>query len=265
MDALSASSALTYQIVSLTLTRILPAITISNMDSRQLALWSQTSSPSHVARNLAAGSPHPAASLTGESRPLHDAPALEELDACTQYFIENSQAQCTRDAYARDFLAFEAWCSGNGLRSLPADVSTLTRYLTFLAQCGRKVSTVRRARIAIGRAHAAAGASRSDRDARIRTLDRRRAHPAQEPQRVGSDRYLRLRGAICPGRVRLPEWREARPRGFDSAAAVSHRIERKRSAEEDHSAALGRRAVGSGLSNSAQLSASCESARSLAD
>jgi hypothetical protein len=69
---------------------------------------------------------------------------------------------------------------------MPADVSTLTRYLTHLAQNGRTMSTVRRARIAIGVAHADVGAPRPDEEPRIRALERGmgRVNGAKE---VGAD------------------------------------------------------------------------------
>lgn len=85
-------------------------------------------------------------------------------------------------AYARDVRAFVSWCTARALPSLPASTETLTLYLTGLLARGRKISTIRRARIAIGLGHAAAGLPRPDRDARIRTLERgmARIHGSKE-------------------------------------------------------------------------------------
>jgi site-specific recombinase XerD len=139
------------------------------MDPRQLVLWPQAPLAGGAAATVPAVSSD---SLLPRLAVQLGHVELAALDTCTQYFLDNSRAQCTRDAYARDFQAFDRWCSAHGLCSLPASVSTLTRYLTYLAHCGKKVSTVRRARVAIGRAHASAAATRPDRDARIRTLEK---------------------------------------------------------------------------------------------
>jgi integrase len=65
---------------------------------------------------------------------------------------------------------------------LPASTQTLELYLTHLAQRALRVSTIRRARIAIGLAHAHAGLPRPDQHVRIRTLERGigRTHGAHE-------------------------------------------------------------------------------------
>jgi integrase len=97
---------------------------------------------------------------------------LKALDARAQFYLDNARAARTRLAYARDVAAFERWCGPLGLVSMPASVSTLARYLTHLAESGRKMSTVRRARMAIGMAHADVGAPRPDQNPRIRTLER---------------------------------------------------------------------------------------------
>lgn len=96
----------------------------------------------------------------------------DSLDARTNFFIEQALAPRTRAAYRADFAAFVHWCRARGFAPLPASSATLARYLTHLAETGRKVSTVRRARIAIGIAHADAGVERPDRDRKIRMLER---------------------------------------------------------------------------------------------
>ena len=96
----------------------------------------------------------------------------DTLEAPAQSLLESARAPRTRAAYERDWSAFQRWCKARGVLSLPTSARTLASYLTHLAQHGRKVSTIRRARIAIGAMHADHGAARPDRDARIRTLER---------------------------------------------------------------------------------------------
>lgn len=78
--------------------------------------------------------------------------------------------------------AFERWCLATGAVALPAATRTLELYLTHLAELGRRPSTIRRARIAIGLAHSHAGLPRPDQHARIRTLERGigRVHGSRE-------------------------------------------------------------------------------------
>jgi integrase len=54
---------------------------------------------------------------------------------------------------------------------LPSNVDTLCEYLAYLGLVKRKVSTIRRKRLAIGLAHAHAGFPRIDRDIRVRTIE----------------------------------------------------------------------------------------------
>jgi site-specific recombinase XerD len=148
---------------------------------RQLELWTpeHLATPKHAAAVDAAGRGKrrrpPTALRASERQDISLAEAacvVSEFDAPSQYFLDQARTERTRLAYARDCQAFERWCAAHALRALPASVSTLAGYLTQLVQSGKKVSTVRRARIAIGMAHADAGLSRPDRDSRIRALER---------------------------------------------------------------------------------------------
>jgi site-specific recombinase XerD len=143
------------------------------MPSTQLQLWSQLeraqlAAPEHV-------QPLPASSVIASVR----APELAER---AQFYLDNAGNPHTRRAYERDMRAFSAWCAERSLPALPATTDTLALYLTELLEGGRKVSTVRRARVAIGLAHAATGLSRPDRDVRIRRLERgmARVHGSKE-------------------------------------------------------------------------------------
>jgi|GEM_PF-6797072 len=106
--------------------------------------------------------------------------AAPELAERAQFYLANASNPHTLRAYQRDVRAFSAWCTERALP--PASTDTLALYLTELLEGGRKVSTVRRARVAIGLAHAAAGTPRPDRDVRIRRLERgmARVHGSKE-------------------------------------------------------------------------------------
>jgi site-specific recombinase XerD len=104
------------------------------------------------------------------------------LAARAERYLAAAHAARTREAYQRDWDAFEAWCARLGFLAWPAAPRTLELYLTHLAALGRKASTIRRARTAIGLAHGHAGLPRPDQHARIRALERGigRVHGARE-------------------------------------------------------------------------------------
>jgi len=82
---------------------------------------------------------------------------LAESRRATARFITASKAEATRAAYAADWRDFEAWCGSHGLIALPSDPETVAVYLSALAACGRKISTVRRRCVAIAHVHQSAG------------------------------------------------------------------------------------------------------------
>lgn len=93
-------------------------------------------------------------------------------DSLVASYMTAALSERTRLAYANDWRHFERWCAERRERALPASTLTLGRYLAQLAAAGRKSSTIRRARIAIGVVHGQRGLPRPDRDPRIRTLER---------------------------------------------------------------------------------------------
>jgi site-specific recombinase XerD len=95
-----------------------------------------------------------------------------QLEQRAAHYVEEAYAPNTRRAYQKDWGAFERWCEGQQLCALPAEPHTLELYLTQLAELGRRASTIRRARVAIGLAHSHAELLRPDRHARIRALER---------------------------------------------------------------------------------------------
>lgn len=103
----------------------------------------------------------------------HDAlVTVDNLEAEAHRYEEKAHADSTRKAYQTDWNAFERWCEQRHVRARPATPDTLALYLTHLAKLGRKASTIRRARIAVGLAHAHDGLPRPDQHARIRMLER---------------------------------------------------------------------------------------------
>jgi Phage integrase, N-terminal SAM-like domain len=98
--------------------------------------------------------------------------ALHAIDARVEHYVDNARAARTRLAYERDLHAFARWCDAHALCASPASCETLARYLTHLVEAGKKLSTAKRARIAIGLAHAEHHLPRPDHDPSIRLLER---------------------------------------------------------------------------------------------
>jgi integrase len=154
------------------LTPIADTITISVMALQQLDLWQPRED--QALRPSSATTPRRRTSaalqlVSAAPAPLAIAP---DRDSAARYYLENALAPRTRAAYAIDWRQFERWCSVNNVLPLPAAVATLANYLADLAQQGKKASTIRRARKAIGAMHAELGLPRPDRDGRIRRLER---------------------------------------------------------------------------------------------
>lgn len=135
---------------------------------QQLELWS----PARVTTDTPRRN-EDAASVTLALRPHVAAPGKSlSWDPLVATYMEAALSERTRFAYANDWRSFERWCADNHEQALPASPHTLGRYLARLASVGRKASTIRRARIAIGVVHGQRGLPRPDRDPRIRTLER---------------------------------------------------------------------------------------------
>ena len=71
--------------------------------------------------------------------------------------LDDSLSPATRRAYRTAWLAFEAWCAGEDLDSLPARPVHVAAYLTARAESGASTSTIRMACAAINAAHETAG------------------------------------------------------------------------------------------------------------
>ena len=85
-----------------------------------------------------------------------DALTVVEIETVLGY-AEAAKAAATRTAYASDWRDFSAWCAGRGAISLPASPAIVCAYLSWLAQGGKRASTIGRRVAAIAHAHAQAG------------------------------------------------------------------------------------------------------------
>ena len=82
-------------------------------------------------------------------------PVPAELVARYAELSQRPQSDATAKAYAGDWKRFEAWCSGHGLASLPADEATIGTYIGSLT--GKRYSTIARAYASIRAVHARGG------------------------------------------------------------------------------------------------------------
>lgn len=78
---------------------------------------------------------------------------LAELDAAQQRYEDASLAASSRRAYASSLKQFTAWCQQLGLTAYPADGETVARYASYLAQAGKRVSSLDRTLAAIRYLH----------------------------------------------------------------------------------------------------------------
>ena len=70
--------------------------------------------------------------------------------------------------YARAWAAFSGWCGNRGIPAVPATPGDIVRYLSEMADRGRRVTTVRAARAAISHAHRTAGYADPTADAYVK-------------------------------------------------------------------------------------------------
>jgi len=72
-------------------------------------------------------------------------------------YVRHGKAPATLKAYALDCREFLTWCESAALADMPAAPSTIALYIAWLADAGRKVSTIQRRLAAISKAHQVAG------------------------------------------------------------------------------------------------------------
>jgi site-specific recombinase XerD len=85
------------------------------------------------------------------------APAIVSAVESVKGYIGASMAANTRRAYEGQWETFTRWCADAGLPSLPADPGTISAYLAYLADNGKKPATIDSARAAIRKYHEGAG------------------------------------------------------------------------------------------------------------
>ena len=68
-------------------------------------------------------------------------------------YVAAASAPATRRAYSSDWRQFEDWCQARSVASLSATPATVACYVADQAEAGKKVATLQRALVAIGRAH----------------------------------------------------------------------------------------------------------------
>lgn len=127
---------------------------------------------------------------------------LAEVDEQVRDYARSSVAAETVRGYANDWRSFSAWCDGHGLEALPADPSTLARYLT--AQAARlKVATLERHRAAIGEAHRRKHLPSPTEDAGVRAvwkgIKRQHGTAQQGKAPATTDELRRMVATLPPG------------------------------------------------------------------
>lgn len=78
--------------------------------------------------------------------------AATEYSSLRDYLLAD-KAEATRKAYTSDFRAFTTWCHARGDCPLPADPRNVALYLAWLADRGKKISTIQRHFAAIRYTH----------------------------------------------------------------------------------------------------------------
>jgi len=81
---------------------------------------------------------------------------LEQLSASMNDYLRASKAKNTVRAYQSDWNQFSKWCNRFSFVTLPADEEVVGAYISYLADCGRRTSTIRRHLTSIAEAHRAA-------------------------------------------------------------------------------------------------------------
>jgi site-specific recombinase XerD len=84
-------------------------------------------------------------------------PSLAVLTARAATYAKTAKAANTTKAYAADLRTFETWCGWNVMPYLPTSTDVLACYVAWLADQGKKASTISRAVSAIIGAHRAGG------------------------------------------------------------------------------------------------------------
>jgi len=79
------------------------------------------------------------------------------LEAARDFYGAANKSRRTKIEYARDWRAFINWAIPNHFVPLPAKPDTIADYLVWLADHNKKITTIKRAIVAISQAHKGAG------------------------------------------------------------------------------------------------------------
>lgn len=79
------------------------------------------------------------------------------LEAARDFYAASSQSKQTRVSYASDWRQFINWAVPNGFVPLPANPETVANYLVWMADHDKKITTIKRALVAISQAHKRSG------------------------------------------------------------------------------------------------------------
>ena len=124
-----------------------------------------------------------------------------EIDATMAYGAAE-KALATRAAYLSDWRDFAAWCALRGATALPAHQGIVAAYLSWLADSGRKASTIGRRAAAIGYHHKIAGheppTNQEGVKAVLRGIRRTIGAAAQGKAPATADVFTTML-ALCPG------------------------------------------------------------------
>jgi site-specific recombinase XerD len=93
----------------------------------------------------------------GHVRDGAPAATLVPLEEAVRRYAEASKAPNTLRAYRSDLRDFEEWCGHLEVAALPVAPSTLSAYISALADAGARASTIQRRLSAISQAHQLAG------------------------------------------------------------------------------------------------------------
>ncbi len=70
--------------------------------------------------------------------------SVASLQTSANRFLAAAKAENTVRAYKADWRQFHGWCETQDRSALPASTETVVLFLTFLAEAGLKISTIRR-------------------------------------------------------------------------------------------------------------------------
>lgn len=80
---------------------------------------------------------------------------IDEMKARVVQYLEASKAPSTRYAYKKDWQNFTDWADEHHLETMPTSPGTLALYIAWMADVGRKPSSIKRAMTTIRQAHLA--------------------------------------------------------------------------------------------------------------